>query len=193
MRLDARVSDGVNACLDYKLDYKCTRSRRGGDDKARAHIGVRCARCTSSLCGWYCVLLHMSMSFHTALHCFADCRPTIPHLSASVRGSCSVADAVLHLRPAHSILALLEHRGPRIALRGSRLVVRAGHLDTTLRSLITTLRGAGGAPPSLHGKVALVTGASRGLPADDFCLSAMRSMMTLARRVSCIRVNSAQS
>ena len=49
----------------------------------------------------------------------------------------------------------------RLALRGSLVIAQSGYLDVP-RSLFYTLRGAAGKTPPLHGKVALVTGASRG-------------------------------
>ena len=61
------------------------------------------------------------------------------------------------------------HRRRRCAKHGSSLAVRAAGHNNALDSLITTLRGADGATPSLRGKVAIVTGAGRGAPPYPCC------------------------
>ena len=75
----------------------------------------------------------------------------------------------MHLlrKPSAGTALLLSQK--RSARRGSKVAARAETLDA-VRGLLTTLRGAAGSVPSLHGKVAVVTGASRGaflLPAID--------------------------
>ena len=150
----------------------------GFDDNARAHVMPLAGHSSRDS------VLHPAEGIdgrHAALHCCMICQPATPRLSPPVRGGGTIAVALLHLRSSHILLALPKHRGQRRAPHGSRHVVCAGHSDI-LHSLVTTLRGAGdGSPPSLHGKVALVTGGSRGLPADHLLVSAKQSTFNSAQ------------
>ena len=101
------------------------------------------------------------MGAFTALHSSrSGCHHAKSLAWRSVRGS---ADAAVRLRPQHKLIAAPAHRRRHCAKRGSYVAVCAAHPDA-LQSLITTLRGADGALPSLRGKVAIVTGAGRGAP-----------------------------
>ncbi len=109
-----------------------------------------------------CVRSARLMAAYAALqHCQTGCLDS--RAWRSVSGSYSSSDAAVRLRPPQKLLLAPVHRRRRCAKHGSSLAVRAGPSDA-LNSLVTTLRGADAATPSLRGKVAIVTGAGRGAP-----------------------------
>ncbi len=121
-------------------------------------------RRTSMLATLSCVRSANRMAAYIALqNCQTGCPCIDSRAWRSVSGSYSSSDAAVRLRPPQKVLVAPVHRPRRCAKHGSSLAVRAGPSDA-LDSLITTLRGADGATPSLRGKVAIVTGAGRGAP-----------------------------